>query len=146
MTQNQIQELLEGDQARTLVEGAEERGWIEPAEFEAFALEHELNEQEIEDVTREFERIGLEVGRPQAAADDKADEKAQETHVLSGSAVHSLRAPSALFPRLFFDRTCCHPTRVLCDRLRTRNMPLYAVRTNANAIGGVFRMSFRKQT
>jgi RNA polymerase primary sigma factor len=86
LTQNQIQELLEGDQARTLVEGAEERGWIEPAEFEAFTLEHELNEQEIEDVTREFERIGLEVGRPQAQADDKADEKAQETHVLSGSA------------------------------------------------------------
>jgi hypothetical protein len=47
LTQNQIQELLEGDQARSLVDGAEERGWIEPADFEAFVIEHELNEQEI---------------------------------------------------------------------------------------------------
>jgi RNA polymerase primary sigma factor len=84
LTQNQIQELLEGDQARSLVEGAEERGWIEPADFEAFVIEHELNEQEIEDVTREFERIGLEIGRPQEQAEDKLEP--QEPHVLSGSA------------------------------------------------------------
>jgi len=55
--------LLETDQARTLVEGAEERGYIEPAEFEAFTLELDLNEEEVEELTRELERIGLEIGR-----------------------------------------------------------------------------------
>src|SRR5207302_8512115 len=84
LTQNQIHELLESEQARTLVYGAEERGWIEPADFEAFAIEHELNEQEIEDVTREFERIGLEIGQPQEQAEEKPEP--QETHVMSGSA------------------------------------------------------------
>jgi RNA polymerase primary sigma factor len=88
LTQSQIQELLESEQARSLVEGAEERGWIEPADFEVFVIEHELNEQEIEDVTRELERIGLEIGRPQGAAEaeKEAAAVAQETHVLSGSA------------------------------------------------------------
>jgi RNA polymerase primary sigma factor len=89
LTQNQIQELLESEQARVLVEGAEERGWIETADFEAFAIEHELNEQEIEDITRELERIGLEVGQPLAVEETEKAEAAaaaQETHVLSGSA------------------------------------------------------------
>ena len=48
--------------------GAEERGYIEPAELEAFALEHDLNDDEVEELTRELERIGLEVGAAAAAA------------------------------------------------------------------------------
>ena len=69
MTQNQLHELLETDSARTLVEGAEERGFIELADFEAFTLEHDLNDDEIEQLTRELETIGLDVGPPVAAAD-----------------------------------------------------------------------------
>ncbi|HTZ06394.1 MAG TPA: sigma-70 family RNA polymerase sigma factor, partial [Gaiellaceae bacterium] len=68
--------MLETDQAKALVEGAEERGFIEPAELEAFALEADLNEQEIEELTRELERIGLEIGQPAAAEPEK--EKAAE--------------------------------------------------------------------
>jgi RNA polymerase primary sigma factor len=68
--------LLETDQARALVEGAEERGYIETAELEAFALEADLNEQEVEELTRELERIGLEIGQPAAASEEK--EKAAE--------------------------------------------------------------------
>ena len=69
--------MLETDQARALVEGAEERGYIEPAEFEAFTLELDLNEEEVEELTRELERIGLEVGQPAADGEtDKAKEKA----------------------------------------------------------------------
>ena len=49
MTQNQLHELLDSDQAKALVEGAEERGHLEAAELEAFALEHELNGDEIEE-------------------------------------------------------------------------------------------------
>jgi hypothetical protein len=60
LTQNQLTELLESEGARTMIEAGEERGWIEPAELEAFALEHELADVDIEELTRELERIGLE--------------------------------------------------------------------------------------
>src|SRR5204863_6481982 len=51
-----------------MVEGAEERGYVDPAELEAFALELELNEEDVEELTRELERIGLDIGPPVAAA------------------------------------------------------------------------------
>jgi RNA polymerase primary sigma factor len=60
--------LLESDQIRAIVEGAEERGFVDPAEIEAFAAELELNDQEVEELTRELERTGLEIGQPAAAA------------------------------------------------------------------------------
>jgi RNA polymerase primary sigma factor len=90
LTQNQLTELLDSDQAKALVEGAEERGHLEPAELEAFALEHDLNDAEVEELTRELERIGLEVRQPELEAKEKEAEKevekAPEPHVLSGSA------------------------------------------------------------
>ena len=64
MTQNQLHELMESDGARSLVEGAEERGFIEPAELEAFALEHELNEEDVEQLSHALESIGLEIRQP----------------------------------------------------------------------------------
>ena len=96
-----MQELLESDQLRAIVEGAEERGYIDPAAIEAFAVEQDLNEQEKEELTRELERTGLEIGQPAAAApatetkdeaDDKDEEKEKEDEVpmptvaISGSA------------------------------------------------------------
>jgi RNA polymerase primary sigma factor len=60
--------LLESDQIRAMVEGAEERGFIDPAQIAAFAAELELNDQEIEELTRELERTGLEIGQPAATA------------------------------------------------------------------------------
>ena len=74
MTQNQLNELLESESARSLVENAEERGFIEPADFEAFTLEHDLNDDEIEQLTRELETIGIDVGPPVAAEKEKAPE------------------------------------------------------------------------
>ncbi len=44
---------------------------MEPAEIEAFAAEVELNEDEVEELTRELERIGLEVGPPAAGAEPR---------------------------------------------------------------------------
>ena len=44
-----------------MLERGEERGWIEPSELEALAVEHELVDADVEDLTRELERIGLEV-------------------------------------------------------------------------------------
>jgi RNA polymerase primary sigma factor len=60
--------LLESEQIRAIVEGAEERGFIEPAQIEAFAAELELNDEEVEELTRELERTGLEIGQPAVAA------------------------------------------------------------------------------
>ena len=68
LTQNQLNELLESEQIRAIVEGAEERGFVDPAELEAFAAELELNDDEVEELTRELERTGLEIGQPAAAA------------------------------------------------------------------------------
>src|SRR5437870_8673132 len=66
LTQHQITELLETEGARSLVEAAEERGHVEPTELEAFALEHDLDDADIEQLTRELEAIGLEVGEPRS--------------------------------------------------------------------------------
>src|SRR5580765_5150708 len=66
-----------------MLETGEERGWIEPAELEAFALEHELADPEVEDLTRELERIGLEVR--EARAEEKAEEVVYEAEQLSGA-------------------------------------------------------------
>ncbi|MEO5634734.1 sigma-70 family RNA polymerase sigma factor [Gaiella sp.] len=71
MTQNQLTELFESDQIKGLIARSEERGWVDPIELEAFVLEHELNDEEAEQITRELETIGLEIGQPQADADAK---------------------------------------------------------------------------
>ena len=85
LTQSQLHDLLETESARTLVEGAEERGFIEPSDFEAFVLEHDLNDDEIEQLTREFETTGLEVGPP-AADEEKEKEKAPKVNLDVGAA------------------------------------------------------------
>jgi RNA polymerase primary sigma factor len=79
LTQSQLHELLESDHARALIEGAEERGYIEPAELEAFALEHDLPEEDVEQLTVELQGIGIEVGKP-ADEEPAAAEKAAATY------------------------------------------------------------------
>jgi RNA polymerase primary sigma factor len=79
LTQNQLHELLETEQARSLVEGAEERGFVEPAELEAFALELDLNEEEVEELTRELERLGLEVPQPRVEGEPAAEKAPEPT-------------------------------------------------------------------
>jgi len=87
VTQNQLTELLESEGAKSMLETGEERGWIEPAELEAFALEHELADPDVEDLTRELERIGLDVrdARPEETLPDKAEEVAYEADQPSGA-------------------------------------------------------------
>ena len=90
LTQQQISELLESEGARSLVEAAEERGHVEPTELEAFALEHDLDDADVEQLTRELEAIGLEVGEPRSEEDAKpADQEHPKTRnpdVVVGSA------------------------------------------------------------
>jgi RNA polymerase primary sigma factor len=77
VTQHQLQELLETEPARALLEGAEERGFVLPTELEAFALGHDLADDEVEQLTRELEAIGLEVGEPASEPEEEA-QKARE--------------------------------------------------------------------
>ena len=78
MTQSQLNELIESDQVKALVERSEERGFIEPIELEAFVLEHDLNDEETEQLTRELETLGLEVGQPRAGASKAAVKDAEK--------------------------------------------------------------------
>jgi len=66
LTQNQVHELLETEQARVLLDAAEERGYVEPAELEAFVLEHDLVDDDVEMLARELEALGLEIRPPVA--------------------------------------------------------------------------------
>src|SRR5206468_3787760 len=89
LTQQQITELLETEGARSLVEAAEERGHVEPTELEAFALEHDLDDADVEQLTRELEAIGLEVNDPRSEEDAKPAQPEQKTpdrDVIVGSA------------------------------------------------------------
>jgi len=67
---------LESEQARPFIEQGEERGHIEPVELEAFAVEHDLGEEDVEALTRELEAIGLEIR--EAAAEEAAQAKEQK--------------------------------------------------------------------
>jgi RNA polymerase primary sigma factor len=90
VTQNQLAELLESEAAKLMLETGEERGWIEPAELEAFAVEHELADPDVEDLTRELERVGLEVrpapveGKPHPEAEGALDETDRSAGVGDG--------------------------------------------------------------
>jgi RNA polymerase primary sigma factor len=90
LTQSQLHELLETEPARLLLDAAEERGYIEPAEIEAFALEHDLAEDEVELLQRELEATGLEVRETPPEAEESAKEKEPvkqpEQHALVGAA------------------------------------------------------------
>jgi len=90
LTQNQLQELLETEPARVLLEGAEERGFVEPSEIEAFALEHDLAEDEVEALTRELEATGLEVRDAGPEADDAKEEKKPEPEPATEREAHAL--------------------------------------------------------
>src|SRR5438309_10379135 len=86
-----MHELLESEHARIFVEGAEERGFVEPAEIEAFALEHDLGEEDAEQFQRELEAIGLEIRQPADDPEPKAEKDeekpaAPQPQVLAGSA------------------------------------------------------------
>src|SRR4030095_3527583 len=89
LTHQQISELLETEGARFLVEAAEERGHVEPTELEAFALEHDLDDADVEQLTRELEAIGLEVKDPRSEEEAKpaqAEQKTPDPDVIVGSA------------------------------------------------------------
>jgi RNA polymerase primary sigma factor len=59
-----VHEVLDTQAGRHLLEIAEERGHVEPAELEALALELDLGDEEMAELTHELETIGLEIGAP----------------------------------------------------------------------------------
>jgi RNA polymerase primary sigma factor len=64
LSQHTVQDVLDTQAYRHLIESAEERGYVEPAELEALALELDLGDEELAEVTHELETIGLEIGAP----------------------------------------------------------------------------------
>ncbi|TMJ94736.1 MAG: sigma-70 family RNA polymerase sigma factor [Actinobacteria bacterium] len=70
MTQNQVHELLDTTQGRSIVENAEERGYVEPTELEALAVELDLSDEDVAEFTQELETIGLEIGAPRDEPDE----------------------------------------------------------------------------
>jgi RNA polymerase primary sigma factor len=64
VTQHPLHELLDTVQGRTLLENSEERGYVEPVELEALALELDLGDDDVVELTHELEALGLEIGPP----------------------------------------------------------------------------------
>src|SRR5947207_5040210 len=69
-----------------MVEGAQERGYLDPAELEAFAVELDLTDEEIEELTAELEKIGLEIATPAAAAAAADAEREKEKELAAAEA------------------------------------------------------------
>src|SRR5215212_1310024 len=71
LTQNQLTELLETEGARALLDAGEERGWIEPSELEAFAVEHDLADPDVEEQNKKAqpEPVIYEADVPSGAGD-----------------------------------------------------------------------------
>jgi RNA polymerase primary sigma factor len=89
LTQNQLIELLESEHVKALVERAEEHGGhLETAELEAFAVEHDLAEDEAELLQRELEAHGIEIAVPEAEAakEGPAAKPQYEAGAVSGAA------------------------------------------------------------
>jgi len=85
--------LLETDQARAMVETAQERGYLEPAELEAFAVELDLNDEDIEELTAELERIGLEISTPARRLPPRPEKEKEKEAELA--AAEAARRPAA---------------------------------------------------
>jgi RNA polymerase primary sigma factor len=64
VSQNSVHEVLDSQAGRHLLENAEERGYVDSAELEALALELDLGDEEIAELTHELETIGIEIGAP----------------------------------------------------------------------------------
>ncbi len=75
LTNSQLHELIESEQGRALLETAEERGYVEPTELEAFALEHDLADEDLEAFARELESMGVELGPKQEGDAEPAKAK-----------------------------------------------------------------------
>src|SRR5947209_34717 len=69
-----------------MVEGAQERGYLDPTELEAFCVELDLDDQDVEDLTAELERIGLEIATPAAIAEAEKVEAQKEAEAAAAEA------------------------------------------------------------
>jgi RNA polymerase primary sigma factor len=89
LTQNQLIELLESEHVKALVERAEEHGGhLELSELEAFAVEHDLAEDDAELLQRELEAHGIEIATPDAEGtkEGPAAKPQYEAGAVSGAA------------------------------------------------------------
>jgi RNA polymerase primary sigma factor len=109
--------LLETDQARVMVEGAQERGYLDPAELEAFAVELDLTDEEVEELTAELERIGLEIATPAAAAAAAADAEREKEKELAAAEAAAAASGSADSLQLFLADVGRHKLLTAADEV-----------------------------
>ncbi len=117
LTQNQLNELLETDQARVMVEAAQERGYLDPAELEAFAVELDLNDEEVEELTAELEKIGIEIVTPAAAAAAAADAEREKEKELAAAEAAAAASGSADSLQLFLADVGRHKLLTAADEV-----------------------------
>jgi RNA polymerase primary sigma factor len=109
--------LLETDQARVMVEAAQERGYLDPAELEAFAVELDLNDEEVEELTAELEKIGIEIVTPAAAAVAAADAEREKEKELAAAEAAAAASGSADSLQLFLADVGRHKLLTAADEV-----------------------------
>src|SRR5437868_12250769 len=100
-----------------MVEGAQERGYLDPAELEAFAVELDLNDEEIEELTAELEKIGLEIVTPAAAAAAAADAEREKEKELAAAEAAAAASGSADSLQLFLADVGRHKLLTAADEV-----------------------------
>ena len=100
-----------------MVEGAQERGYLDPAELEAFAVELDLNDEEVEELTAELEKIGIEIVTPAAAAAAAADAEREKEKELAAAEAAAAASGSADSLQLFLADVGRHKLLTAADEV-----------------------------
>src|SRR3954452_6872817 len=100
-----------------MVEAAQERGYLDPAELEAFAVELDLNDEEVEELTAELEKIGIEIVTPAAAAAAAADAEREKEKELAAAEAAAAASGSAHGLQLFLADVGRHKLLTAADEV-----------------------------
>src|SRR5437016_901218 len=100
-----------------MVEAAQERGYLDPAELEAFAVELDLNDEEVEELTAELEKIGIEIVTPAAAAAAAADAEREKEKELAAAEAAAAASGSADSLQLFLADVGRHKLLTAADEV-----------------------------
>src|SRR5207244_9027178 len=111
-------------QARVMVEAAQERGYLDPAELEAFAVELDLNDEEVEELTAELEKIGIEIVTPAAAAAAAADAEREKEKELAAAEAAAAASGSADSLQLFLADVGRHKLLTAADEVDRKSTRL----------------------
>src|SRR3954452_17572048 len=100
-----------------MVETAQERGYLDPAELEAFAVELDLADDEIEELTAELEKIGLEIATPAAAAAAEGQKEREKEAALAAAEAAAAMSGAADSLQLFLADVGRHKLLTAADEV-----------------------------